>query len=150
MKGVEYPALGSAMFKGPIVIEGALEEYPRQVTVTFKARGITDNSVEKNETAVGNTPLRVKLDTTPCLRPALNLDPVKPFPPDESSQVKSRRIVSRQVTNRVGPIFFISHSESAVIRVLLLRLRRRIHNKTANSAREYASILLEISLGTES
>ncbi|KAG7154821.1 hypothetical protein Hamer_G027737 [Homarus americanus] len=65
------------------------------------------------------------------------------------SQVKSRRIVSCQVTDGVGPIFFISHAESAVIRVLL-RLRRRIHNKTANSAREYASILLEISLGTES
>ncbi|KAG7172171.1 hypothetical protein Hamer_G009509 [Homarus americanus] len=36
----------------------------------------------------------------------------------QMGQVKSRRIVSRQVTDGVGPIFFITHAESAVLFIM--------------------------------
>ena len=45
----------------------------------------------------------------------LNVYLKKPFTPEESRQVKSLRVASRQVKDRAGPIFYISHSESVVV-----------------------------------
>ncbi|KAG7168587.1 hypothetical protein Hamer_G021494 [Homarus americanus] len=53
----------------------------------------------------------------------------------KSRRILSRRIMSRQVTDGVGPIFFISHAESAVVDVLinLVRERPAIYDPTDRS-----------------